>query len=116
MKLTNIPPAYCSSCFNQDPEALHVDMEAYWDGPVPEAKGDGYDAVAIDDLVVCEACVREAASLLPEFIPAQAELEALKADYNALFDFAKKLQETNAEMAEVNSLRARVKTPAKAGK
>lgn len=116
MKLANTPPAYCSSCFNQDPQALHVDMEAYWDGPVTEPKGDGHDAVAIDDLILCEACVREAASLLPEYAPAQAELEEIKRDYRALFDFAKQLQETNATMAEALSMRVHVKAPAKAGK
>lgn len=116
MKLSDTPPAYCASCFNQDPQALHVDMEAYFDGPVPVAKKDGYDAVAIDDLILCEGCVREAASLLPEYVPAQAELEVLKGDYQALFDFARKLQETNSEMAETISLRQRVKTPGKAGK
>lgn len=116
MKLSDTPPAYCSSCFNQDPQALHVDLEAYWDGPVPQAKGEGYDAVAIDDLVLCEACVREAAGLLPEYVPALAELEVLKEDYRNLFEFAKGLQEANAKMADAVDLRQRAKAPSKAGK
>lgn len=111
MRLSTTPPAYCSACFNQDPQAIHVDMDAAWDGPVPQMKGDGFDAVAIDDLVLCEACVRSAAGLLPEFEPIAAEYEALQAEYRNLWEFAKGLQETNAKFAEAVDMRQRVKAP-----
>lgn len=62
MRLTDTP-AYCASCFGQYPERRHVDMEAYFDGPVLDASG---TKQAIDDLVLCEDCVREAAQLVLE--------------------------------------------------
>lgn len=55
-------PAYCSSCFNQQPQLPHVDFEAAWDGPV--VNPDDQIKVAIDDLYLCANCVREAGRLL----------------------------------------------------
>jgi hypothetical protein len=61
-RLTDVAPAYCSSCFGQKTELRHVDFDAAWDGPVIDP-GNGIKQV-IDDLIICEHCLAEAASLL----------------------------------------------------
>jgi hypothetical protein len=53
-------PIYCSSCFNQQ-AIRHVDFDAACD------RGYGKEEaveVAMDDLILCENCVREGAELL----------------------------------------------------
>jgi hypothetical protein len=54
-------------CFGQYPDRRHVDFNAYWDGPV-FARDDGDVAggapISVDDLVICEECVRAAATVL----------------------------------------------------
>lgn len=69
IRLTDTPPVACSSCYSQAPEALHVDFNSAWDGPVlnqAQVAELGVANVQIDDLVLCETCVRAAAALLPE--------------------------------------------------
>ncbi len=54
-------PVRCSSCFNQNPSLRHIDMDAACD------RGYGNDEavkIAYDDLVLCENCVKEAATLI----------------------------------------------------
>jgi hypothetical protein len=53
-------PAYCSACFNQDPSLQHIDFDAASD----RGYGDGTLPVPMDDLILCENCVRTAARLL----------------------------------------------------
>ena len=53
-------PIYCAGCMNQQPELQHVDFDAacdrgYGEGPLP---------VTMDDLILCENCVREGARLI----------------------------------------------------
>lgn len=55
-------PVYCSACFNQNPDARHIDFDAASDRGYGQ-RDDGLQ-VAMDDLVLCEGCVREAALLL----------------------------------------------------
>jgi hypothetical protein len=62
VRLTDHAPIACSSCGHQDVEMKHVDFEAAWDGPVISRTENG-DVLPIDDLIVCEQCVREAAQL-----------------------------------------------------
>ncbi len=60
IQLTNTP-VRCSACFNQEPSLRHIDMDAACD------RGYGDEAavkVAYDDLVLCENCVKEAATLI----------------------------------------------------
>ena len=66
IKLAEVPPTYCSSCFGQMPQDRHVDFGAYWDGPVIEPKNteNGVQQVQIDDLVICETCIIRAAGIL----------------------------------------------------
>lgn len=53
---------YCSVCYGQYPERVHIDFEAAYDGPViDEANGMKHP---IDDLVVCDECLIGAAMLL----------------------------------------------------
>lgn len=95
MKLTGAGP-YCSSCFGQYPDRQHVDFEAYWDGPVIN----GSVKVAIDDLIVCENCVKRAAELLgmtegaeDKLAKQRSEIERLKGDLAKAEKYNKKLQE-----------------------
>lgn len=63
--IAEVNPPRCSSCYSQKPDLRHVDFSAYYDGPVvPAAEGEGVVQVAIDDLVICEQCLKEAAELV----------------------------------------------------
>lgn len=53
---------YCASCFAQDLSQKHVDLEAYYDGPVVGGEGD--IKVSIDDLILCESCLKEAGAIV----------------------------------------------------
>jgi hypothetical protein len=59
-KLADAPPAYCSSCFGR-PDGRYVDFEAAYDGPVVPGTP---TPVPVDDLILCESCLREAFRLL----------------------------------------------------
>ena len=63
-------PPYCSSCFSQKGQLVHVDFGAAWDGPVLDP-GNGMKQ-AIDDLVICSDCIGEAARLIG-YLPASAD-------------------------------------------
>ena len=90
MRVTEITPTHCSSCFAQKPDETHVDFEASWDGPVfnTAEKGSEPTFVAIDELIVCESCLRQAGALV-QLKPA-ARIEAEKAQ----------LEDRNRELAE----------------
>jgi hypothetical protein len=55
---TNMP-IYCSACFGQDPAARHIDFDAACDRGYGNTSN-GYK-VSMDDLILCEGCVRSAA-------------------------------------------------------
>lgn len=83
-KLAAAAPAYCSVCFGQYPDRRHVDFDAAWDGPVIDS-GNGMKQ-AIDDLIMCENCVRRGAEILalddvaaPEMAALVEQVETLKA-------------------------------------
>jgi hypothetical protein len=66
IRLTETPPVRCSSCYGQYPDRTHVDFGAAWDGPVlgePDGVIGGARQV-IDDLIICEDCLRDAGRLL----------------------------------------------------
>lgn len=55
---------FCSSCFNQqlEPDVKFVDFGSAWDGgTMRDASG---MLISIDDLVICESCLRNAARLI----------------------------------------------------
>lgn len=55
-------PQYCSSCFAQDSNVRHIDFEAACDrGFYGEDPG---TRITMDDLILCENCIGEAASQL----------------------------------------------------
>lgn len=58
---TNMP-IYCSACFGQNPEAQHVDMDAACDRGYGD-RDDG-NKVSMDDLILCEDCIRSAGVLV----------------------------------------------------
>lgn len=60
-QFTDMPP-YCASCAQQKPGELYIDFDSAFDGPVLNRE-DGI-AMQIDDLIICAACLREAANLL----------------------------------------------------
>jgi hypothetical protein len=68
--MADTPPVRCSACFGQYVDRDHVDFEASWDGPVVEGGYIGENGlesnirVSIDELVLCENCVRDAAALV----------------------------------------------------
>lgn len=66
IKLAQRPPTYCSSCFGQHPQERHIDFGSYWDGPVVQPRDTitGTEQVQIDDLVICENCIKRAAAVL----------------------------------------------------
>lgn len=61
---------YCSACRGQYLDRQHVDFEAYYDGPViteDEVIEGVKTYTAIDDLVLCEKCLRGAGELIGLF-------------------------------------------------
>ena len=52
---------FCSSCFNQAPELRHVDFDAACDRGYGKTES---VQVAMDDLILCENCVKEGAELI----------------------------------------------------
>jgi hypothetical protein len=59
-------PPRCSGCFQQKPQERHVDFGAAYDGPVVPAAENvaGLVGHVIDDLILCETCITEAAQLV----------------------------------------------------
>jgi hypothetical protein len=71
VKVCDTPPPFCASCYGQYTDLRHVDLEASYDGPVVEGGIVGEDMqvqdkikVSIDELVLCETCLSEAAALI----------------------------------------------------
>jgi|DEB0MinimDraft_3_1074331.scaffolds.fasta_scaffold05315_3 hypothetical protein len=61
MRIAESVPAFCSACYGQEPDAIYVDFESAWDGPIiDDANG---MKISIDDLVICERCLLAAANL-----------------------------------------------------
>lgn len=97
MRLTDITPPYCSGCFGQY-HTPHVDFESDWDGPVMNKDG---LRVTIDDLILCENCVRAAYELLPKTEDTAVEklntqLKEAKASNKKLTTYNRQLETTIA--------------------
>lgn len=56
------PPGFCAACFNSKLGKRFVDLGSAYDGPV--IRDDAGVAQSIDDNIVCEDCVRDAALAL----------------------------------------------------
>jgi hypothetical protein len=103
VKIAGEIPAYCSRCFQHDPNLRHVDFEVSYDGPVIPGSP---EPVAIDDLFLCENCLNEAFALLdPEGQKAEVErladlLENADADIEAKDRMIQRLERTVNELVE----------------
>lgn len=92
MRIAYHPPSMCSACFGQYPERVHVDFEAAWDGPVVNNNGTAY---SVDELVICEDCMRAAYELLPLSEDAETlhdQLAALRAQNAQLVQYSQALE------------------------
>ena len=112
MRLATTAPPHCSGCFAQKPAESHVDFESAWDGPVLQAHGGGQSAVAIDDLILCETCLRSAGALLPdvetddEVAALRERLADLEAKHATVSEFADRLQEAVALKPDAEEAKA----------
>lgn len=94
MKLVEVNQSgLCSSCYCQK-QIPHVDFEAAWDGPRFQNAGPNGEAITIpvqiDDLILCQECVAEAALLIPS--PHDPVMAKLKQDKKADRDRIKALE------------------------
>jgi hypothetical protein len=60
MKIAHTTPPACAVCYQQHVNRTHVDFEVAYDGPVIP----GAVPRPIDDLIVCEKCLADAAKLI----------------------------------------------------
>lgn len=74
------PPAVCAGCFNSKNGKRFVDLGAAYDGPTFVDAAGGRQSV--DDNIVCEDCIREAARALDlaEHPVRETELRAERAE------------------------------------
>lgn len=117
-------PTGCASCGGQYPDRRHIDFSAAYDGPVlnqEQVIATGVTPVAIDDLVICDECIRAAAALLglidpgdlgaanQSLIEANEELGERLGGALALIDSLEKSRDLKVSLAE----RLTPKRPAK---
>ena len=101
MKLALTPPAYCAGCFQHYTDERHVDFEAAYDGPVIPGTP---SPVPIDDLILCERCVKAAADKLDlkgqieELERLYALLERADADIEAKDRMIQRYEKTTNEL------------------
>lgn len=84
-------PPCCSACYQPQPEKRHVDFSAFTDGPVTNVIPEGSLGVVghvIDEIVLCEDCIKRAAKLLGlgDVTELQTQLEAAEASNDALHE------------------------------
>jgi hypothetical protein len=122
--LAEIPPTHCTSCFAQVPLKRHVDFSAYYDGPVfgdIEIVGGG--KVVIDDLILCEDCVKAAAQLIglddverhcEEIQSLKAELEQARQQVVLALTGVQKVEAAHADLEALKAMIPQRKTRQKA--
>jgi hypothetical protein len=122
--LAEIPPTHCTSCFAQVPLKRHVDFSAYYDGPVfgdIEIVGGG--KVVIDDLILCEDCVKAAAQLIglddverhcEEIQTLKAELEQARQQVVLALTGVQKVEAAHADLEALKAMIPQRKTRQKA--
>lgn len=116
MKIAETPPVVCSACYGQYPQRRHVDFDSAWDGPVFNQEidtGDGgkRDKIenSIDELVLCENCLADAAKLLGFGGPRALErIEELEGRVEHAEEQARRDQQENQRLREVVAKREEV--------
>lgn len=96
-----VAPAYCSACFQQQPDVPHVDLNAAWEGPVLDVSGTKH---TIDDLMLCENCIRQAADQLPEALDLKREYDQLNVRYERVVEYSHRLQAAVATLERAMSV------------
>jgi hypothetical protein len=84
IRLADKPPVACASCHGQYVDRRHVDFGAAYDGPMlPNEEVAGGNMVSVDDLIVCEDCLKTAAAVIGLSDPAdvQGELDQMVAQH-----------------------------------
>ncbi len=61
VRATNTP-TFCSACFGQDSTVQHVDFDAACDRGYGQTEDNPDIKVALDDLILCETCLRDGAT------------------------------------------------------
>ena len=95
-------PAYCASCFQQE-NTRYVDFEAAYDGPVIPGTP---EPIPVDDLILCEGCLREAFRILDphdqreRIKELEAELEAKDGEIAAKDRIIKGAESTITELVD----------------
>lgn len=103
MHIAHQTPVACSSCGGQYPDLQHVDFDAAWDGPVlSDDRGNHYP---VDDLIVCEQCVRAAVALLPGQDTRDGEIVDLKDRLNRAIDYGVRLQDAMSKLQSALDVR-----------
>lgn len=99
MAVTVTRASLCAACFGAKTDVPHVDFEAAYEGPTL-THPDGTPQT-IDDLIICEPCIREAAQALALTVdpigPVQRERDAAQAEAKAWREYAEGLEEAHAE-------------------
>jgi hypothetical protein len=104
--LTDKPPVACASCGGQYTDRRHVDFGAAYDGPTfPAEDVAGGTVVTVDDLIVCEQCVRDAGRVLGLVDP-DAQTRQLEQQASQLQTLSERLA---GALAYVNRLEAAAK-------
>lgn len=125
IRVAEIPPVACASCFGQYPQRMHVDFGASYEGPVlgPQEGVMGGKPVSIDDLIICDECLLAAAKLMgfgdtredhAEIAQLKEELHEQLERANALEHYAKTLEAAVGQrrsLDEVNEPSERVPKP-----
>lgn len=101
-KIAQAPPPHCASCYGVTEGSRYIDFEAYYDGPVIP----GAIPKPVDDLILCESCLKEAFDLLDlrgesnELQRIYSLLERAEADIEAKDRMIGRLRLTNDELVE----------------
>lgn len=64
MRIADPNPPFCSVCYTQKPQMVHVDADAHYDGPMINT--DDNIRMSIDDIKVCMECVVRMYEMLPD--------------------------------------------------
>lgn len=105
IRLAAGPPPHCAACFNQQPDKQHVDFGASYDGPFLRGEVTGGPTVSIDDLILCEDCLKagarelglvEADELKQALIDAASREENFAERLHGAMTYIRKLEEATS--------------------